>query len=157
MSAMGRLGIKRLKIKEKDFELELEQEDRYPSHAPSPHSFQPPFVHEHPHTAPSKTLKERHDIPTSLHPPLDQHQKPLTLGKFISSPMVGTFYSSPGPDEPPFVKIGDQVEKDTVVCIIEAMKVMNEVKAGCSGTVSEMLVEDGHPIEFGTKLYKISE
>ena len=69
--------------------------------------------------------------------------------------MVGTYYASPSPEDPFFVKIGDKVEKNTVVCIIEAMKVMNEVKAGVSGTVSQILIESGHPVEFGTKLFKI--
>ena len=55
--------------------------------------------------------------------------------------MVGTFYSAPSPDDPAFVKVGDKVDENTVVCIIEAMKVMNEVKAGVSGTVAEVLVE----------------
>ena len=70
--------------------------------------------------------------------------------------MVGTFYSSPSPDDPHFVKVGDKIEKHTVVCIIEAMKVMNEVKAGVGGTVAEILIESGHPVEFGTKLFRIT-
>src|SRR4029077_229169 len=78
------------------------------------------------------------------------------LGSHITSPMVGTFYSAPSPDDPSFVKIGDKVDKNSVVCIIEAMKVMNEVKAGVSGTVAEVLVESGHPVEFGTKLFRIT-
>lgn len=76
-------------------------------------------------------------------------------GECITSPMVGTFYRSPGPDDPPFVKEGDQVTKDTVVCIIEAMKVMNEVKAGVSGKVKKILVEDGQAVEFGSKIISI--
>ena len=77
-------------------------------------------------------------------------------GTFVTSPMVGTFYASAGPDEPPFINVGDKITKDTVVCIVEAMKVMNEVKAGQEGVVAEMLVDSGHPVEFGTKLFKIS-
>ena len=69
--------------------------------------------------------------------------------------MVGTFYSSPSPDQPPFVKVGDRVEPGTVVCIIEAMKVMNEVKAGFSGTVAEVLGHSGQPVEFGFKLFRV--
>lgn len=76
-------------------------------------------------------------------------------GTYVRSPMVGTFYAASGPDEPPFVKVGDKVEADTVVCIVEAMKVMNEVKAGVSGTVAEILVEDAQPVEFGTNLLRI--
>lgn len=75
--------------------------------------------------------------------------------KFISSPMVGTFYSCPAPGEAAFVGVGDSVKEGDVVCIVEAMKVMNEVKATESGTIKEVLVEDGHPVEFGTKIFKI--
>ena len=77
-------------------------------------------------------------------------------GTFVTSPMVGTFYDSPSPDQPTFVKVGDRVNENTVVCIIEAMKVMNEVKAGVSGTVAEVLMDSGHPVEFGTRLMRIT-
>ncbi|MGE3715728.1 MAG: acetyl-CoA carboxylase biotin carboxyl carrier protein subunit, partial [Simkaniaceae bacterium] len=72
-----------------------------------------------------------------------------------TSPMVGTFYASPSPDDEALVKVGDTVTEDTVVCIIEAMKVMNEVKAGKKGTVAEVFIESAHPVEFGTKLFRI--
>lgn len=74
---------------------------------------------------------------------------------YITSPMVGTFYAASAPDEPPFIKPGDEVDRNSLVCIIEAMKVMNEVKAGLSGTIVEILVENGSPVEFGTKLFRI--
>ncbi len=76
-------------------------------------------------------------------------------GLFVTSPMVGTYYSSPGPDQAVFVKVGDKVSEGTVVCIIEAMKVMNEVKAGMSGTIAEVLVHNAQPVEFGTRLLRI--
>lgn len=76
-------------------------------------------------------------------------------GFVITSPMVGTYYSSPSPDDPPFVQVGDMVREDTVVCIIEAMKVMNEVKAGKSGKVVEIYNDASHPVEYGTKLFRI--
>ena len=77
-------------------------------------------------------------------------------GSFITSPMVGTFYMAPAPDAAPFVQIGQKVTKDTVVCIVEAMKVMNEIKAGQSGTISERLVDSESPVEFGTKLFRVT-
>lgn len=80
---------------------------------------------------------------------------PIAEGSFVESPMVGTFYQSPSPDAEPFIKVGDSVSENTVVCIVEAMKVMNEVKAGTSGIVKEVLVESGHPVEFGTRLFRI--
>jgi len=78
-------------------------------------------------------------------------------GTFVTSPMVGTFYASSGPDEAPFVKVGDKVEIGTVVCIIEAMKVMNEVKASASGVIAEILADNAQPVEFGSKLLRITE
>ncbi len=77
-------------------------------------------------------------------------------GSFVTSPMVGTYYASPSPDQPHFVKVGDRVTESTVVCIVEAMKVMNEVKAGKSGTVAEILMHNGQPVEFGTRLFRIT-
>lgn len=76
---------------------------------------------------------------------------------FVTSPMVGTFYSSPNPDSPPFVKVGDQVGPETVVCIVEAMKVFNEIPADCSGKITKMLVENGDPVEFGQKLFQLEK
>lgn len=77
-------------------------------------------------------------------------------GVFITSPMVGTFYSSPSPENPPYAKSGDQVSSDTIVCIIEAMKIMNEIQAEQSGTIAEILVENGQPVEYGQRLYRLS-
>jgi len=73
----------------------------------------------------------------------------------IKSPMVGTFYSAGSPDSPAFVKVGQKVSEDSVVCIIEAMKVMNEIQAEMSGTITECLVENGGAVEYGQPLFKI--
>jgi acetyl-CoA carboxylase biotin carboxyl carrier protein len=73
----------------------------------------------------------------------------------IKAPMVGTFYRSPSPGAPPFVEPGARVERDTVVCIIEVMKLMNSIRAGVSGTVREIRVENGEPVEFGQVLLVI--
>ena len=73
----------------------------------------------------------------------------------ITSPMVGTFYSSPSPDAAPYVTIGAGITDDTVVCIIEAMKVMNEIKADCSGTIAEICVKNAQPVEFGQVLFRV--
>jgi acetyl-CoA carboxylase biotin carboxyl carrier protein len=73
--------------------------------------------------------------------------------KHIVSPMVGTFYRSPAPDAPPYVEIGQEVEPETVVCIIEAMKVMNEIKAEVKGVITEIVAENAKPVEFGQKLF----
>lgn len=75
----------------------------------------------------------------------------------IDSPIVGTFYAAPAPDAAPFVKIGDSVREDTTVCIVEAMKVMNEIKAEKSGVIRRILVENAKPVEFGQPLFEIEE
>ena len=74
----------------------------------------------------------------------------------ISAPMVGTFYKSPSPDADAFVKVGDSVDEGTVVCIIEAMKVMNQIKAEKSGVIQRILVEDASPVEVGQGLFVIA-
>jgi acetyl-CoA carboxylase biotin carboxyl carrier protein len=74
----------------------------------------------------------------------------------IKSPMVGTFYRSPAPDEPPFASIGDRIRVGQTVCIIEAMKLMNEIESELVGQVMEVLVENGQPIEFGQPLMYIN-
>ncbi len=73
----------------------------------------------------------------------------------IKSPMVGTFYGSPSPDAAPFIKVGDRVGRDTTVCIIEAMKVFNEIPAEVAGQIAAVLVESGAPVEFGQPLFKV--
>ncbi len=73
----------------------------------------------------------------------------------ITSPMVGTFYRAPAPDAPPFVDVGSQVGPKTVVCIIEAMKLMNEIEAEVSGEIVEILAENGQLVEYGQPLFKV--
>jgi acetyl-CoA carboxylase biotin carboxyl carrier protein len=73
---------------------------------------------------------------------------------YFTSPMVGTYYSRPNPDSDPFIKVGDSVSGDDVVCILEAMKVFNEIHAEFSGTITEILVKDGDAVEFGQNLFK---
>ncbi|WP_210618861.1 acetyl-CoA carboxylase biotin carboxyl carrier protein [Mammaliicoccus lentus] len=73
----------------------------------------------------------------------------------INAPMVGTFYKSPSPDEGPYVQVGSRVESDTTVCILEAMKLFNEIQAEVSGEITEILVEDGQMVEYGQPLFKV--
>ncbi|MCP3105102.1 acetyl-CoA carboxylase biotin carboxyl carrier protein [Myxococcus sp. K15C18031901] len=76
-------------------------------------------------------------------------------GHVVSSPFVGTFYRTPAPDQPAFVDVGSVVKKGQVLCIIEAMKLMNEIESEVSGRVAEILVENGRPVEFGQALFRI--
>jgi acetyl-CoA carboxylase biotin carboxyl carrier protein len=80
---------------------------------------------------------------------------PALEGTEITSPMVGTFYRKPAPDAPNFVEIGSTVSVGQVVCIIEAMKVMNEIKAEKSGTICALVAEDGNPVQYGDVLFRI--
>ena len=84
--------------------------------------------------------------------------KPETIdGKSINSPMVGTFYSSPNPGADSFVKVGDKVSEGDILCIIEAMKMMNEVKSDYNGVIKEILISDAEPVEYGEALFIIEE
>jgi acetyl-CoA carboxylase biotin carboxyl carrier protein len=87
--------------------------------------------------------------PSPTASPAEEHAVP------IKSPTVGTFYQAPSPGEPAFVKVGDAVKADTVVCIVEAMKVFNQIPAGVSGTISKVLLNDGDPVEFGQTLFLV--
>lgn len=88
--------------------------------------------------------------PAGPSPPTDEAHLSL-----IKSPMVGTFFAAPSPEAPPFIKVGDAVGPETTVCIIEAMKVFNEIPAECSGKIVAVLVKSGEPVEFGQPLFKV--
>jgi acetyl-CoA carboxylase biotin carboxyl carrier protein len=111
-----------------------------------------------------------HPLPLAVAPadtaaPAAQATSPSTAGSslgadeagfaYVKSPMVGTFYRSPSPENPAFVEANVKVEEKTVVCIIEAMKIMNEIQAETKGTIVEVLVENGQPVEYGQRLFKV--
>jgi acetyl-CoA carboxylase biotin carboxyl carrier protein len=99
--------------------------------------------------APAATTATAPNGPLALAPPAAE----TASLKDIVSPMVGTFYRGGSPDAPPFVDVGKTVSEDTVVCIIEAMKLMNEIQAEASGEVSKIYVENGQPVEYGQPLF----
>ena len=159
MAAMGRTGTRKLSLKKEGFELELERENE-----PSMYRQDPQLALDYseefsylPGNSPRATAALLRGREMSA-PLVSSAEAPSAheAASYITSPMVGTYYSAGAPEDPPFLKVGDKVEKNTVVCIIEAMKVMNEVKAGIAGTVVEVLVDNGSPVEFGTKLFRIS-
>ena len=82
-------------------------------------------------------------------------EPPAEQGHVVKSPMVGTFYSSPTPEAKAFVSVGSAVDEDSDVCIIEAMKVFNNIKAECRGTIAKVLVENGATVEFGQTLFLV--
>jgi acetyl-CoA carboxylase biotin carboxyl carrier protein len=143
MSAMDRWRIKRLVVKNKEGEeVQLERDFDDVKHSVYKKEDVPSYYES---VVPKTTASQAERVSQDYKESAD----------YITSPMVGTFYASPSPDEPPFIKLGDRVDADTVVCIIEAMKVMNEVKAGMSGVIREVCVENAQPVEFGTKLFRI--
>lgn len=134
--------LNKLTLKDKDgSEIHLEKSPPAPVPVPQ-HVHQPVFEMQPPAQAQSAQ-------------PVQATTPQESAATFITSPMVGTFYSASSPDEPPFVKVGDEVNENTIVCIVEAMKVMNEVKAGKKGRVVEICVDNAHPVEFGTKLFRV--
>lgn len=104
-----------------------------------------------PITKPSAPLSE-----ATVTQEINQTSDVLESGNKMNSPMVGTFYSAPNPESEPFVKVGDQINEGDVLCIIEAMKMMNEVKSEFSGTVKQILVDNAEPVEFDQTLFVIS-
>lgn len=80
-------------------------------------------------------------------PPPNEHE--------IKSPMIGTFYRAPSPESTPYIEVGSEVNPETVVCIIEAMKVMNEIKAETKGVITQVMIENAKPVEFGQPLFKV--
>ncbi|MDA7690361.1 acetyl-CoA carboxylase biotin carboxyl carrier protein [Gammaproteobacteria bacterium] len=93
----------------------------------------------------------------STEPNIEQKIEPKKIeGNIITSPIVGTFYRKPSPDKDPFIKVGDSVEQGDVLCIIEAMKMMNEIKSDFSGKIVSIDVEDGQPVEYGQHIITIN-
>ena len=157
MAAMGRTGTKKLLLKKDGFELQLEREENG-SFKGSDVALElgEEFLSKSEHLNKANiALSKGKELSSSLAQGETTKEQEVQEGTYVTSPMVGTFYSAPSPEDATFVKVGDKIEKNTVVCIVEAMKVMNEVKAGVSGTVAELLLESGHPVEFGTKLFRI--
>lgn len=87
--------------------------------------------------------------------PSKEAEVPTVKRVEIKAPMVGTFYRAPAPDAPPFVEVGDEIEPGQIICIIEAMKLMNEIKAEIKGRITEVLVDNAAPVEFGQVLFFI--
>lgn len=161
MATMVRTGLKRVILKKENFELTLEREEqtsgKLPEHFPG--GIDDTGQYSQAWLRADQALS-RGSEPLSgrfLSPAPSETKKEDAESAFILSPMVGTFYCSTSPEASPLVKPGDKVDKNDVVCIIEAMKVMNEIKANVTGTVAEVLVDTGQPVEFGTKLFRIVE
>lgn len=135
------------KLEKEGFKLELEAH----RHIPQVTAAVP--VH-HVVTTPGPAVVTGTPVETGTgHPSAPAEDK--TIYKEIVSPMVGTFYRAPSPESAPYVEVGQSVAEDTVVCIIEAMKVMNEIRAEIKGVIAEILVENGTAVQFGQPLFRV--
>ena len=138
----GKSKLERIQIKEKDFEIKMEKATNVVVEPATVNSVSTtPVVTT---TAPTPVVEE--EVTTAT-----------PAGELITSPMVGTFYCAPSPDSPPFVKAGDSVRKGQTLCILEAMKIMNELEAEFDCKILEVLVEDGEPVEYDKPLFRVEK
>ncbi len=145
-------GVGEVALEEGEFKLVIKTEKAFAPSAPEP----PVMMVQAPAAAPVAA-------PAPAAPPAESAQAPAPASESdedeglveITAPMVGTFYRRPAPDKPPFVEVGSHVEKGQTVCIIEAMKLFNEIESEVSGTIVKVLVEDATPVEFGRPLFLV--
>jgi acetyl-CoA carboxylase biotin carboxyl carrier protein len=145
LSAIANTDITELTLKSDDFELQVKKGSQLSS-AES----RPILPTTETKSAPEPTITS---APDSIADTSGSKAQPQWLE--VTSPMVGTFYRSPAPDEPPFVNTGERINKGDTVCIIEAMKLMNDIEAEVAGEVVEILVENGEPVEYGQVLMRV--
>ena len=152
LSFMSEHGLEEFEYAKGDLHIRLKKSSGIPSAAPilaAPVAAAPAVP---PSTAaPSAAVAPAH---VAAHP-AEAAPAPAANEHIIKSPIVGTFYSAPSPDAGPFVKVGDFVDAGQTVCIIEAMKLMNEIEADISGEVARVLVENGQPVEYGEPLFAL--
>ena len=144
---MKRSALTEFQLEEKDLKLKIcrksdEVQTIYQTTTPAPYPMQPATQVAAP--APQQNTS-----------PAEPASAPVDESKLIKSPMVGTYFSAPSPESPSFVSVGDSVTADSVVCIIEAMKVMNEITADVKGKIAEVLVGNGDNVEYGQALFRL--
>lgn len=137
-------GMAEVEVEDEELRVMVRAHSFNPSPQPAVGATAPPSASAAPHAAVSESA------PTSA-----AEAPPTTSGEIVKAPIVGTFYRAPNPDADPFVKVGDTVGVGDVLCIIEAMKLMNEINSEVAGVVREILVEDAEPVEFDQPLFVI--
>lgn len=142
---MNEHGLSHFRLEKEDFELELKKGTDMEAAKE--------LLAAMPNVAASAPMAA---APVAAAAPAAAAAAPVASGEAITSPMVGTYYNKPAPDADLFVNVGDTISEGQTICIIEAMKVMNEIKAEKSGKITEILVEDGTPVQFGDDLFRIS-
>ena len=140
-------GVAELEIKEGEETVRI---SRFPQGGASPSGLMPQMMMAMPSPSPGGMPA----APASAEPAPTAPAKPS--GHIVRSPMVGTFYCAPSPDAKPFVEVGQRIQADQTVCIIEAMKMLNQIEAEVAGVVAEILVENGQPVEYDQPLFVIT-
>ncbi|WP_165250714.1 acetyl-CoA carboxylase biotin carboxyl carrier protein [Paludisphaera soli] len=143
---MKQYDLSDLEVTDGPYRVHLQRRGAEAAAAPAFAPAYPPAAYAPPPSAPAAAAPRPE-------PAAEAHSGPKTI--VIESPMVGTYYSSGSPDSPPFVSIGTAVQPSTTLCIIEAMKVFTDIPAGVSGTISEILVKSGQPVEFGQPMFRV--
>ncbi len=148
---VGKSGVSVFKMKDGEFELTIKTttEEKI-IHAVPSISHTPPVIQ-----APIAPLVHKPAEPATTSGSIETSPSDAKKYLEIRSPMVGTFYRSPGPDKPPFIKVGDSVDAGSTVCIIEAMKLFNEIESEVKGTIVKIVVEDATPVEYDQVLFLV--
>ena len=150
---MKRSELSEFEVEEEGFKLKIKRDSAGAPVAVLPSGSRHPFA---PAVEPAPVaVATAAPFPTNSAPP--QAPKEETDITFIKSPMVGTFYLAASPESKPFANVGTKVVETSPVCIIEAMKIMNEIQAETKGTIVEILVENGQPVEYGQRLFKVKQ
>ncbi len=163
---LNRSKLAEFKLKDGEFELTIRTEQYYKAKSAAPPApAQPSAVMPMPAPVvaagavptvpPSAPAEEKAPPPAQEKKEEKGTEEDTSRYVAIRSPMVGTFYRAPAPDKPPFVKVGDRIEKGQVVCIIEAMKLFNEIESEVSGTIVKVCVEDASPVEYDQELFLV--
>lgn len=148
LKAVNKSNISELSIKDGDFEITIKQ-----ATAEAPITAIPVAQYQAmPQVAPVAAPVAA-PAPAPAAPAAPVAEAPAPGGKVIKSPMIGTFYRSSSPDKPPFVGVGDEIKAGDVVCIVEAMKLFNEIESDLSGRIVKVLVDDGTPVEYDQPLF----
>ncbi len=146
MKLFAKSKLDRIKIQQKDFEILMEKGGETVVVEATPAA-----------TAPVSSVPAAVPATSSAVPAAPAAEEKALEGELITSPMVGTFYAAPSPDSPPFVQAGDTVRKGQTLCILEAMKIMNELEAEYDCKILEVLVQDGEPVEYDKPLFRVEK
>ena len=146
MKLFAKSKLDRIKIQQKDFEILMEKGGETVVVEAAPTA-----------TAPASTVPAAVSATTTAAPAAPAAEEKALEGELITSPMVGTFYAAPSPDSPPFVQAGDTVRRGQTLCILEAMKIMNELEAEYDCKILEVLVQDGEPVEYDKPLFRVEK